>query len=562
MVLSGIATPWLLVRFFGSKAKTPWRIRINGIDGLMFALGLYMVIRYFSSPGYRIELEKLVLLLVCGYSYFNFRWLADKNSSGAIRPILYCIVAFGFLQSVYALGQWFGVFPNLLPFRMGGTFGNPGDLANVLIVSFALSLGFLREEKSNPLRIVFAIVAVFLLTVLLLSKARTVWIATAGVGLYIYQDTLLKHLSRLLRKKWFYTVLVLFIILGGLGVNQLYRMKAESAQGRLFIWKQGLEVLSEKPLIGHGYNSFTSVYSMKQADYFKNHPEDTQNAYRADDVLFAYNELLHWGIEYGMVWVALFLALLYLIFRPEAYPFGCPSTVRSMRAAVLAILICSLFSYPLQNATVLFVLCILIALLSANSEYVSYVIPMPPALVRPVYGVFALILLGCLGLTIWVNCYSLKWKRISEKRNPTRTEWLQDYEKLYRILKYDKNFLYHYGTVLMNQEAYEQAGPYLEQYKMNILSSDVLVMLGDCNRNMKNSEMAAYYYQEALYTKPVLFRPKQRLLYLYQDIGQVDRARKMAINIKHSPVKVFSDEILQIKNEAIRYLLDTKSNYH
>jgi O-antigen ligase len=46
-----------------------------------------------------------------------------------------------------------------------------------------------------------------------------------------------------------------------------------SADARLLIWRVSSEIAIEKPITGHGINSFSSLYMPSQADYFKKHPD-------------------------------------------------------------------------------------------------------------------------------------------------------------------------------------------------------------------------------------------------------------------------------------------------
>lgn len=55
------------------------------------------------------------------------------------------------------------------------------------------------------------------------------------------------------------------------------------------------------PLTGFGWNSFNLQYSQWQSEYFKSHPDPGIYSVLADCPLFAYNEMLHYYVELGIV---------------------------------------------------------------------------------------------------------------------------------------------------------------------------------------------------------------------------------------------------------------------
>ncbi|MEI3467661.1 MAG: O-antigen ligase family protein [Bacteroides intestinalis] len=87
-----------------------------------------------------------------------------------------------------------------------------------------------------------------------------------------------------------------------------YFLKKESADARLFIWKNSGQLLYTSPLTGSGVNTFASRYMYTQAEYFANHP-DSPYKLKASDNSHAFNEYLRIIVEYGIIGLILLLLL-------------------------------------------------------------------------------------------------------------------------------------------------------------------------------------------------------------------------------------------------------------
>ena len=70
--------------------------------------------------------------------------------------------------------------------------------------------------------------------------------------------------------------------------------------------------MKEHPIIGHGHRGFEREYMLRQADFFREHP-DSEYAVLADEIRHPLNEFLYVWVNYGVAApVALLLLLLLL----------------------------------------------------------------------------------------------------------------------------------------------------------------------------------------------------------------------------------------------------------
>lgn len=99
--------------------------------------------------------------------------------------------------------------------------------------------------------------------------------------------------------------------------SQLENLKVGKAPLRWFFWNDSLEIIRDKPIWGHGYLSFSSIYPNFQS-YEVRHErslglENAHNEY-VPLVAHAHNDLLEYIVEWGLVGVFLvFLPFLCLI---------------------------------------------------------------------------------------------------------------------------------------------------------------------------------------------------------------------------------------------------------
>lgn len=91
--------------------------------------------------------------------------------------------------------------------------------------------------------------------------------------------------------------------------NRLLLVEKDSADGRLLIWRCGLEMVKDAPWTGHGVGSFEAKYMDYQADYFKEYGSQNRYAMLADNVKQPFNEYLGVLINFGIVGLALLLGI-------------------------------------------------------------------------------------------------------------------------------------------------------------------------------------------------------------------------------------------------------------
>ncbi len=289
---------------------------------LLWALfGLYALARIpFSASPYDARLE-LLKFASWWMSYVAWTELAQFHKRWK--------VLLGLALFVVTLMAWYALIqhaqgsrmvlnlerPEVYGMRASGAYFCPNHFAAliVIVLPFCLSLLF-AGGAGFPLRLLAGYSLLLFLPVVYLTQSRSGWIGTVvGLG----GCALLLALRR--SRKAFLLLLVLIpLLLGGVAwglwtFSPMVRTRVTGAMlknpdgavlARLYIWKDSVPMVRERPVWGWGGNSFHWIYPRYKSNtlqFFFN---------------YAHNEALELLIEYGAVGLVLFAVfLLYACYR-------------------------------------------------------------------------------------------------------------------------------------------------------------------------------------------------------------------------------------------------------
>lgn len=198
---------------------------------------------------YFIGIAVILLLLVCSVPLKGLHKLKDALRSPGIS-IGFTSVCL--ILSVYGLLQYFGCVPSRhYAFPITGTYENPAGFAAVqaALFPFALYICFHNENK-RWIRCFAGVTAVlcFVTVILSGSRAGVLAICAAATVVLVLQT---KVLSVFKTHRWLWLPLSLTIVITAI---VMYRVKASSADGRLFVWSISLDMIKGRPLFGYGCN--------------------------------------------------------------------------------------------------------------------------------------------------------------------------------------------------------------------------------------------------------------------------------------------------------------------
>lgn len=474
-----------------------------------------------------ILLSLYVLWIILVSCHFNERLMSnDKFIQIGILAIIYvcvrvcggriknswiykCIVVIGIIEAIIGLLQqkaWLE--PVNHYFISTGTFSNPGPFGCFLGISLIIIVYYSVEAYKNRH---FFTLTCFLCSTLLVggmfvySFSRAAWLAFFVV---------LWLLLFINYRKRFLLFMIVSLICLFLGIGYLYYLKKDSADGRLFIWRVGIELLKDKPLQGAGNGSFAARYMYAQSDYFIHHPTSSNERFACNNT-FAFNEYLRIACEYGFLGLFLFGAIIvYSLWAKEVEVLN--------KLLLLYIYIFSFFSYPAEIFTFPLLLTVLLAL---NSNCIKR------------YRMDSCTL-SILSITFSVGILIVSWGSYLN----TITN------------KFNKDFILTHARQSYREGNYSLAKEYLLKASKLAPTSEIVTDLGNTYFYLGAYQDAEMCFIRAIYMTPSHILPRYNLFRLYVETGRRQDAVKWGEIILSRTYKKEGTVAMEVKAYVRSYL--------
>ena len=416
-----------------------------------------------------------------------------------------------------------------------GTLGNPPELALNLCVAIPWAVQLVIRGKGWLWRVLYGLATLLLVSVLLLTQSRTGLICLAvfvvvlvGVGI-----------CRLAVKKWIRMVLcgvcVLIVAIGT--VAYVTSHKTDSTSGRAFILGRTWELIGEHPIMGHGTGGFEREYMLRQATYFKEHP-DSEAAMLADEIRHPLCEFAYLWVNWGVVAPVVLLVL--LLFPWWRRLKGHDESMKPFLSPILAIGIFSCFSYPFYYPIAWTT--VGLSVFFAIREVLGR---MPQRIMTWGLLLTSVILAG---FTVNDMVHEHLWYK-AYRRSFREKEALEDYERLHGYFCRNHSFLYSYAMASFKRGDLDRAdrmiaecGEYWNGYNRELLSADIC-------RYRQEYERAIAHYKMAQLMCPVRFAPLEGLYNVYDSMGDTLHRDEVANQIATKRIKVHSAVIERIKSK-------------
>ena len=500
-----------------------WRINYSWADIVWLALVCYNINGIWRCN----QLLQCCLLI----SVYLTSKCIGRTKIG-LRIILVALLIAGLIQVVVGELQVFQCIPSLNAyFLMTGSFDNPGIWGGFMVVTMGVLLGAMNKL---PRIICWAILLILGLNIIY-SDSRAAWLA--GCTAVAWK---MKLYWKIPFKKWLAgigSICIVFMLFS------LFIYKPNSAYGRLLIWQVCSSMISEQPLTGSGWGTFSAQYMPHQATFIARTGNEsnlfTNNA-------FAFNEFIHVFCDQGIIGLILVLTLIFLLLRryhsTELQPF---------QIAFIAFLTFACFSYPCSLLLTNIQLAILTGVLSSSYPTIA-TIPFFSKVWKWIEVTIFCVLAFVLSIRF------MEYYRIEQALH--NYLYRADYESLKFLethvhqVEQDKIFMLRYARILYMTGDYEHAIPALEQAIALYPTTDKYCDLGHLYEANGNLQAAETMYRNASCLLPHLLYPYYCLLILYEDEGQIDQAREMALRILSISPKIDNEQAHHIRYKAQTYL--------
>lgn len=431
-------------------------------------------------------------------------------------------------------------------FSVTGLNENPSATAVFLALCLPLGIKRLNVTKGKR-KILFLFFLLVMLAAIIALKCRTAYVGSVIALAVSY----FKQLKYQVQKMTFSCRLGLLGLIVGVFLFSgyyLYNMKEKSSDGRMLIWKNTIQMILEKPQ-GYGYGMFERDYNLKQSAYFLNGKNDEQEIMLADHVFMPYNDTLEQCVEGGFLG-GFFYPLFYVVMICKSYKRRKYETL----AVALSAFVMSMFNFLYTYPVVWLLLMCNYAETCFGDKIIrkrkSYSLWYAYALVG-VIGIFVIMLMSKNLEFIKAQCQLRRINQLLDKNIIVDDEYIASLkeevstsELYYTSLA--KNFLL--------EGKYDRAIDALLVAKEYTSSPSVYLSLASCYARMGNIDNALHCTLIAKGIVPHHFMPEIILLRLYVKCGESEKALAQAHYIQKKPIKVHSEKVDKIKNEALKYI--------
>ncbi|WP_203257023.1 O-antigen ligase family protein [Hyunsoonleella ulvae] len=552
------------------------KLYLSNLDISLAILIIYITCnRYLLQSHYSFSIRFIELLGLI-FLYVIFRTQSVKLFYG----VLLAIIISGIIQAIYGNLQLLDYYPsNHSGFKLTGSFFNPGPYAGFLVSVFPIALGMylFREKVINNLQLdlknksvahintfikytvqyIPLIGVISIILVIPATQSRASWLAVivSSSLLLEFRYKILKkifnHLSKLKR-----LVLVIGIVLIALvSLLGVYHFKKGSSDGRLFIWKVSTKIIGDNPFFGVGFDRFKAHYMNYQANYFAVNGE-TQEALVADNTYYAFNEMIQFVVENGIIGFLMLIAVFYVIFKLSISKENIYLII-IIKIALLSIAVFAFFSYPTEILPVKLIVIVLLAAmanLDQNTKvfFENFKLELPFNIIFKSIAIVVVLIISASSL-IYIKRLNTSFKNWELALNSYQygdyESAIKEYEIAYPELKRNGEFLMNYGKALSMYKQNKKAIKILEHAKKHLNTTITETALGDAYKNVELYNKAEANYKHAASMIPSRFYPLYLLAKLYDESGQKENALAMANTILEKEIKVPSTAVKEIQQE-------------
>ena len=463
----------------------------------------------------------------------------------------------GIVEAIWGMGQLYGFLPSFNnSFKITGSFYNPGPFSGYIAVVVPLALYFLvkdiptvKERRGfHFLRWCISLLTISLSAVILpATLSRASWLAVIIGCLFVlissvYGSNIWISFCKFRNESIFRRILIptLFSVLLFSSVIGVYYLKKDSADGRILIWKNTIQVMKENPFgVGLGY--FPGYYGNSQIDYFSKGQATDREIFLAGRPDYAFNEYLQVGAETGIVGLILFIAVLftgiYQSLRLKAY---------GTTGSFIALMVFAFVSYPFSLLPFLIVFVFLLA--QCNGHYGM----------TKIYFTNTFIILAICAVCSFSTLYDQypsyeaykKWFIAQHLyKSKAYEKSLELYENVKQHLSDNPSFLFEYANCLTANKQHEKSNAALKRAYNFCCDPVVFIRMGANYQSMKDFNRAIYCYQKAGYLIPNRLYPYYLLTKAYLNIGDYKKAIQTAQYCLSKPVKIQSQATEEIRKE-------------
>ena len=371
--------------------------------------------------------------------------------------------------------------------------------------------------------------------------SRSAWLASIFSGVFVCSvhypwRNWLKKAWEEYHGKAVVALLLLSVILitGGIGI---YHLKADSAKGRLFMWKISSLAVVKKPISAYGIGNFVYAYGQEQEKYFAKGSYDEDEERVAGSPEYAFNEYLRIAVECGIPVLVLVLTIIGgCLYR------GIKKKRIGICGGLISLLFFSFSSYPMTYPC--FIIAFILLLIACFLDY-SHKLMLLFTFVIGSVGVWLVRNNAYDACREWSQCKMLYSIQAYGKAK-------EEYGRLYPLLNGRPRFLFEYGRCLHNLKEYNASNRILQEAERISCDPMILNVIGKNYKALKRYEEAEHWFLRSTHRLPGRIYPYYLLAKLYAepDFRKPDKLEQMVEIVLTKEPKIQSSAIREMRDEV------------
>lgn len=452
------------------------------------------------------------------------------------------------LQAVYALACYHLWWNQDVVFEIG-SFENPAGFASCLCLGLPFIALEIRSRKQWMRILAFVSISLVLLAIFV-SKSRAAYVSCV-VMLIVFLFLIYNKVSK--RSKWILCMGGFSLLIGvAVVLGNMADCKQNSMNGRKLIWAVGMEMVKDKPLLGHGAGSIEKCYMNYQAEYLK-HSSSQSEMMLADNVKHVFNDYLAIAIQFGAVGIFLLAGyvglLTYCFFRRS----WCDYLSQAAMISMIGLGSFAFFSYPscYPFTWVMIVLNSWFIISPCISRRMRISISLQRTLGMSMV-ILSVVSLAQIGIRLNAE---FTWKKLYDRRLVFGDkQTLSEYQSVYPELDHEPYFLYNYAVELNLDGQYAKSQQIAKKCERYWADYDLKMVMAYNYKEQKLIAEAIQYFLDAEAMCPNRFEPIYNVMQIYRSFHDSRQALIYAKMIVNKPIKVYSSDVANMKDEASRVI--------
>ncbi len=496
----------------------------------LFVMGYAFVQTVYPVGTMCLKLTEMMVLYASLRVLFHTARMQEKW-------VVWGIVLCALYEAGLGVCQWWDGSSRHYLYPMTGSLFNPGPYAVYMALGLVLCMKLFREyrerageqERNEYIESGFMLLGTCFCMILVVTWSRASILAAALLTGLVWWRWLKKY--------------VVYVCGAALVTGTLfYFLKQGSADGRLIIAGISWRIFCDHPLLGTGIGSFFHRYAEETAALS---PSWADGAFVSGDVLdYAFNDWLRIGVEQGGVGLLFAFSLTGCLLHAMRKKGG------TLLWGIFVLMLTSVFSYTLEVLPYQILMVLMLAYAGGERNVVCKGVRRVGAAIG--FALPAVLVCGWCGSHIKARVEA--YEEYTYIGGVDQTVFLKDYEKMAPLMREHDRFLFHYAKGLRSVGRYNDSNALLRTG--TLVSNDPMfyVLQGNNYKDMGELRLAEEMYLKAFHVMPNRLYPLYRLMKLYDESGEREKACRMARRVMAFPVKVSSPATADMKSEAEKML--------